>query len=209
MSWCLTRHHDISNHHIGGRVRQIIFSTCITNYSCSVNDIERGWSPFGSFIFSRIIISLWCHVQKYSSLAFCESSSWTNTKSYLVGAFFFVIMSRRSEPKFTSKHVPISMVSCQNGPTCHAYAWQIGPFWQDTLDFFIRGTLQWVLNEFVIYLVTMLLQDLTVPVFISMMMSSNGNIFRVTGLLCGEYTGHSLTKASDAELWCFLWYLPE
>ena len=27
-----------------------------------------------------------------------------------------------------------SMVSCQKGPTCHAYAWQIGPFWQDTLD---------------------------------------------------------------------------
>ena len=23
----------------------------------------------------------------------------------------------------------ISMVSCQKGPTCHAYAWQIGPFW--------------------------------------------------------------------------------
>ena len=29
----------------------------------------------------------------------------------------------------------ISMVSCQKGPTRHAYAWQIGPFWQDTLDF--------------------------------------------------------------------------
>ena len=28
----------------------------------------------------------------------------------------------------------ISMVSRQKGPTCHAYAWQIGPFWQDTLD---------------------------------------------------------------------------
>ena len=28
---------------------------------------------------------------------------------------------------------PISMVSCQKGPTSHAYAWQIGPFWQDTL----------------------------------------------------------------------------
>ena len=26
------------------------------------------------------------------------------------------------------------MVSCQNGPTRHAYAWQIGPFWQDSLD---------------------------------------------------------------------------
>ena len=27
-----------------------------------------------------------------------------------------------------------SLVSCQKGPTCHAYAWQIGPFWQDTLE---------------------------------------------------------------------------
>ena len=25
-------------------------------------------------------------------------------------------------------------VSCQNGPTRHAYTWQIGPFWQDTFD---------------------------------------------------------------------------
>ena len=28
----------------------------------------------------------------------------------------------------------VSRVSCQKGPTHHAYAWQIGPFWQDTLD---------------------------------------------------------------------------
>ena len=28
----------------------------------------------------------------------------------------------------------ILMVSCQKGPTRHAYAWQIGPFWQDTLN---------------------------------------------------------------------------
>ena len=43
---------------------------------------------------------------------------------------------------------------------------------------------------------------------ISMMTSSNGNIFRVIGPLWGESTGHRwipLTKASDAELWCFLW----
>ena len=41
-----------------------------------------------------------------------------------------------------------------------------------------------------------------------MMTSSNGNIFRVTGLLWGEFTGDRwipLTKANDAELWCFLW----
>ena len=37
-----------------------------------------------------------------------------------------------------------------------------------------------------------------------MMTLSNGNIFRVTGPLCGEFTGHRwipLTKASDTELW--------
>ena len=42
--------------------------------------------------------------------------------------------------------------------------------------------------------------------FFSTMTSSNGNIFRVTGPLCGEFIGHRwipLTKASDAELWCF------
>ena len=39
-----------------------------------------------------------------------------------------------------------------------------------------------------------------------MMTSSNGNIFRVTGHLCGEFTGDRWiprTKASEAELWCF------
>ena len=46
----------------------------------------------------------------------------------------------------------------------------------------------------------------------NMMTSSNGNIFRVTGHLCGEFTGHRWiprTKARDAELWCFLWSAPE
>ena len=43
-----------------------------------------------------------------------------------------------------------------------------------------------------------------------MMTSSNGNIFSVTGHLCGEITGprssvNSHTKASDAGVWCFLW----
>ena len=45
-----------------------------------------------------------------------------------------------------------------------------------------------------------------------MMMSSNGNIFRVTGPLWRKSTGHRwipFTKASDAELWCFLWPAPE
>ena len=40
-----------------------------------------------------------------------------------------------------------------------------------------------------------------------MMTSSNGNIFLVTGHLCGEFNGHRWiphTKASDAELWCLI-----
>ena len=45
-----------------------------------------------------------------------------------------------------------------------------------------------------------------------MMTSLNENISRVIGHLCGEFTGHRWiprTKASDAELWCFLWSAPE
>ena len=41
---------------------------------------------------------------------------------------------------------------------------------------------------------------------------TNGNIFRVTGHLCMEFTGPRWiphTKASDAELWCFLWSVSE
>ena len=47
---------------------------------------------------------------------------------------------------------------------------------------------------------------------LTMMTSSNGNIFRATGHLCGEFTGPRWiprTKASDAELWCFLWSASE
>ena len=43
------------------------------------------------------------------------------------------------------------------------------------------------------------------------MTSSNGNIFRVTGHLYGEFIDPRWiprTKASDAELWCFLWSAP-
>ena len=44
------------------------------------------------------------------------------------------------------------------------------------------------------------------------MASSIGSIFRVTYPLWGKSIGHRwipLTKASDAELWCFLWSTPD
>ena len=43
---------------------------------------------------------------------------------------------------------------------------------------------------------------------LNIMTSSNGNILGFTGPLCGHrWIPH--TKASDAELWCFLWSAPE
>ena len=49
--------------------------------------------------------------------------------------------------------------------------------------------------------------------FIIRVTSCNGNFFfRVTGLLCGEFTGQRWippTKASDVALWCFLWSAPQ
>ena len=54
--------------------------------------------------------------------------------------------------------------------------------------------------------------ELQSPLSQFMMTSSNGNSFCVTGPLCGEFIGHRWiphTKASDAELWCFLWSTPE
>ena len=47
--------------------------------------------------------------------------------------------------------------------------------------------------------------------YLIMMTSLNGNIFRVVGPLWVESAGHRwipLTKASDTELWCFLWSAP-
>ena len=56
------------------------------------------------------------------------------------------------------------------------------------------------------------LHNLALEIIVYMMTSSNGSIFRVTCPLCGEFTGHwwiPLTKASDTELWCFLWSTSE
>ena len=55
-------------------------------------------------------------------------------------------------------------------------------------------------------------QDSNHTADINIMTSSNGNIFSVTGTLYGEFIGHRWipsTKASYAELSCFLWSGPK
>ena len=66
-----------------------------------------------------------------------------------------------------------------------------------------------MLNSFALVYSNTILRGNTAKQSFTMMTSSNGNIFRVTGPLCGDFTGHRWiphTKASDAELWCFLWF---
>ena len=68
----------------------------------------------------------------------------------------------------------------------------------------------WVANQQHIFAISAISIMLTAA--IAMMTSSNGNIFRVTGHLFKEFTGPRWiprTKASDAELWCFLWSASE
>ena len=48
-----------------------------------------------------------------------------------------------------------------------------------------------------------------IHVLSSFMTSSSGNLFRVSGPLQGEDGWIPLTKANDADLWCFLWSAPE
>ena len=77
-----------------------------------------------------------------------------------------------------------------------------------------KGCLYWVFTRTWFCLATVVTNDgmSSHPISVAMMTSSNGNIFRVTGLLWGESTGHRwipLTKASDAELWYFLWSATE
>ena len=61
---------------------------------------------------------------------------------------YFISCNKNHNPR---KKRHILMVSCQKYPTCHAYAWPIGPFWQDTLDswigvvFFLRSE-QWAMT---------------------------------------------------------------
>ena len=102
-----------------------------------------------------------------------------------------------------------------------AQQWNFSCVWRDTHKVFffnvrikerdlLRCCKEILLNMILVYVRNSIPSSCD-RVDIVMMTSSNGSIFRVTGHLCGEFTGHRWiprTKASDAELWCFLWSAP-
>ena len=69
-----------------------------------------------------LVCRLLCNSQK----AFCYTKKWKCFIHKDIPKWFAVMDCENLHT--------ISRVSCQKGPTRHAYAWQIGPFWQDTLD---------------------------------------------------------------------------
>ena len=72
-----------------------------------------------------------------------------------------------------------------------------------TLDIILLWTFQMMASQ---------LSSCGTVIIISMMTSSPGNIFRITGPLWEKSTSHwwiLLTKASDKKLWCFLWSVLE
>ena len=76
----------------------------------------------------------------------------------------------------------------------------LSPFPSCDQHFRVPGTGRWV-----IHCMLWCLPHL-INVILNMMTSSNGNIFRVTGHLRGEFTGPRWiphTKTSEAKLWCF------
>ena len=112
---------------------------------------------------------------------------WHNWRIFLTLIWLMVFFIHISLTHFTTWHLPVINVLCpclDEGCRCHV---SLATVWVGC-----KGSLQHRKSG-------------------GMMTSSNGSIFRVTGPLCGEFTGHRwipLTKVSNAELWYFHWSAP-
>ena len=100
--------------------------------------------------------------------------------------FIFAVASHHQSSRFAVNHIYVPIHQC------------------------IQHRLQNTLGEPVSFYLHALIRRVPCP--FRMMTSSNGNISRVSGPLCGEFTGHRwipLTKASNAEPSYFLSSVPE
>ena len=87
-------------------------------------------------------------------------------------------------------------VNSKTSTVCRDIDWKIGTQWSILLS-----DINLIIVEFKSWIIITLSKEA-----FRMMTPSDGNIFRVTGPLCGKFTGHRWippTKVSDAELWCF------
>ena len=110
-----------------------------------------------------------------------------------------------------------SMVSCQKGPIRHAYAWQIGPFWQDT------SSCQWVSIRLGNGLVHSIRQAMLTKLYFSILILHTRCLdtfyfqYVTFGVDCGTSPYLNLTHAYNAIPWriatddkwffCFLIFL--
>ena len=104
--------------------------TSITNSGTYYSSMLKHWVPFvenwlteGYFWPFMELYKMSICVGRWAWFANCT----LHFRHFLLRNYFTISINR---PRSTT---PITMVSCQKGPTRHAYAWQIGPFWQDTL----------------------------------------------------------------------------
>ena len=107
-----------------------------------------------------------------------------------------------------------TIVECpQNQNICQLWH---GAVWSEALVTYITNTMDAFTPKFFygcwLFPNTFHHETTSLKMTTNMMTSSNENIFRVTGPLWRESTGDRwipLTKASNTELWCFLWSAPE
>ena len=76
-----------------------------------------------------------------------------------------------------------SMVSCEKGPTRHAYAWQIGPFWQDThyVFFMIHLKTYNIHDKLCFYFVST--RVINVPIFFKVASLAQGHSYDCPGMV--------------------------
>ena len=106
------------------------------------------WDPYTRmYTEHKFIINLYQFAEMSPVLRYSINFQWqdevkTRSREILCQLWWVNLfrLGRLLMVSFSELLIHISRVSCQKGPTRHAYAWQIEPFWQDTLDMFKMHT---------------------------------------------------------------------
>ena len=138
LKWCLyIKNISIWSHCCSQTLKSAQFHTCTLDWDISMIDIIQSKmysiKQFLSYTNHNIIFQKHCQAVIYAikhNIEYSTAVSKVRHSSYL--NFQKTFHSSPSQVRF--QVLWKLRVSCQKGPTRHAYAWQIGPFWQDTLE---------------------------------------------------------------------------